>query len=50
MNRKKIMNQKTITTVALGLFLGGLSGCGSAPEVLDPDGRAYAILHLAFDS
>tara|TARA_B100000809_G_scaffold208290_1_gene210897 strand:- start:1088 stop:1222 length:135 start_codon:yes stop_codon:yes gene_type:complete len=44
------MNKKTVTTVVLGLFLGGLSGCGSAPEVLDPDGRAYAILHLSFDS
>ena len=44
------MKQKTLTTLVLGIFLGGLSGCGSAPEVLDPDGRAYAILHLAFDS
>ena len=44
------MNKKTVTTLGLGLFLGGLSGGGSAAEVLDPDGRAYAILHLSFDS
>ena len=44
------MKQKALTTLALGLFLGGLSGCGAAPEVLDPDGRAYAIIHLSFDS
>ena len=44
------MNKKTVTTVVLGLFLGGLPGGGSTPEVLDPDGRAYAILHLSFDS
>lgn len=44
------MNKKTVTTVVLGLFLGGLSGCGSAPEVLDPDGKAYVIVHLTFAS
>ncbi len=37
-------------TIALGLFLAGLFGCGSTPEILNPDGKAYAILHLTFDS
>ena len=39
-----------VMTATLGLFLAGLCGCGSAPEILNPDGKAYAILHLAFDS
>ncbi len=41
---------KRVMTIALGLILTGLFGCGSAPEILNPDGRAYAILHLTFDS
>ncbi|MEE3181214.1 MAG: hypothetical protein VX288_04845 [Planctomycetota bacterium] len=44
------MKQKTFTTLLLGVALAGLSGCGATPEVLDPDGRAYAIIHLSFDS
>ncbi len=41
---------KRVMTFTLGLFLAVLFGCGSAPEILNPDGRAYAILHLTFDS
>jgi hypothetical protein len=41
---------KRAMTFSLGLFLAGLFGCGSVPEILNPDGRAYAILHLTFDS
>ena len=41
---------KRVMTFSLGLFLLGLLGCARAPEILNPDGRAYAILHLTFDS
>jgi len=39
-----------VMTVVSGFFLAGLFGCASEPEILNPDGKAYAILHLAFDS
>ncbi|MEE3052395.1 MAG: hypothetical protein VYB34_01540 [Planctomycetota bacterium] len=41
---------RTVMTFASGLFLVALFGCARAPEILNPDGRAYAILHLTFDS
>ena len=44
------MKLKAPITLALGLCLAALFGCGASPEVLDPDGRAYAIIHLSFDS
>ena len=49
-NQKDNMKQKTLTTFAVIVLLGGLSACSGTPEVLDPDGRAYAIIHLSFDS
>jgi hypothetical protein len=44
------MKLKALTALVLGLCLAGLFGCGASPEVLDPDGRAYAIIHLTFEA
>ena len=44
------MKLKALTALVLGFCLAGLLGCGASPEVLDPDGRAYAIIHLTFEA